>query len=282
MSVSPKKTNLLFSVAVLISFSLTAAAQDSSYSADSLIATFKNGSQSPLKGTEIRLSDLVVEVRKSSVIFRSSERDRVICELVSPIANLGQVPFGRPLTVVGKVRGRGLLGNVTLDQCSFAQPAAVAGNEKIAVDTPQQVAELPMQPTELPAPLPLETAAVLAQAPVSAAVPATMKSPALVQPATTAAAASPVAIVADNRLGAVNPAPQGVEQPQAISQCAEPPTGIPYGSHLLVALFAGIGTLTLSKLRLTASSSRIRTSPGASSDDVRRAALEALLSKQKK
>src|SRR5262245_7824438 len=108
-------TNLFFTLAVLVSFSLTALAQDSPYSADSLIATFGNDFQSPLKGTEIRLSDVVVEVRKSSVTFRTSRRDKVICELVSPIANLNQAPpVGSPLIVAGKVRGRGLLGNVTL------------------------------------------------------------------------------------------------------------------------------------------------------------------------
>ena len=281
MTGSRNKTNVFFSVAVLVSFTLTAVAQELSYSADSLIATFGSDLQSPLKGTEIRLSDRVVEVRKSSVTFRSSGKDKVTCELVSPIANLSQGPrLGSPLTVIGKVRGRGLLGNVTLDQCSFAQPAAVANNERIPADTSHQVAELPLQPAELPAQLPLETAPVVVQTPVTA-VPTKVKSSALVQPATTAAAAAPVALVADNKLGAVNPAPQVVEEQQAISQCAESPKKIPYGSHLLVALFAGIGTLTLTKLRY-ATSTRIRTSPGTSSEDVRRAALEALLSKQKK
>ena len=102
----------------LAGLALRANAQESIYSAESLIATFEKGSSITLKGTEIVFRDVVAEARISKVIFKSSQSDRVICELVPPARHDKQAAVGSVLKVKGRVRGRGLLGNVTLDDCS--------------------------------------------------------------------------------------------------------------------------------------------------------------------
>src|SRR5436190_179836 len=64
----------------LLGFAAHTRAEDQPYSADSLVATFKKGSNVSVKGTAITLSGVVIEVKKSSVVFKSSENDKVICE----------------------------------------------------------------------------------------------------------------------------------------------------------------------------------------------------------
>jgi len=48
--------------------------QERTYSADSLMAAFEKGSKVSPKGTEIVFRDVVVESKKSKVIFKSSDR----------------------------------------------------------------------------------------------------------------------------------------------------------------------------------------------------------------
>src|SRR5262245_43139195 len=97
------------------------------YSADSLMAAFDKTYQVSFKGVEITFSGVVSEATFSRVMFKSSRNDRVICELVATMrqGNPNSL-IGSPLTVVGKVRGRGMLGNVTLDQCRLHAPVEVA------------------------------------------------------------------------------------------------------------------------------------------------------------
>src|SRR4051812_44009435 len=102
----------------LVGLKLETQAQQTVYSADSLLATFDKASKVSLKGSEITFTDVVVDLKSSKVFFRSSLSDRVICELSPASANnSNHIALGRPLTISGKVRGRGLLGNVTLDNC---------------------------------------------------------------------------------------------------------------------------------------------------------------------
>src|SRR5215470_14741568 len=130
-----------------ISLSLSAAAQESTYSADSLMAAFEKGSKVSPKGTEIVFRDVVVESKNSKVIFKSSHSDKVICELGPSNENHKKPPsVGRELTVTGRVRGRGLLGNVTLDSCSVA---IVADSTVSADPAPQETASRP--PDTVPA-----------------------------------------------------------------------------------------------------------------------------------
>src|SRR6185436_8543506 len=123
----PHATKALFmrKYVVIICFLCSIApafAQDATYSADSLMATFEKSSNVSLKGKEITLTSTVIELRRSNIVFKSSSNDKVICDLSSPLNNV-QPAVGQPLTVVGKVRGRGMLGNVTLDGCSIASTA---------------------------------------------------------------------------------------------------------------------------------------------------------------
>src|SRR5881628_2454057 len=129
-----------------ISLTLPAAAQESTYSADSLMSAFEKGSKGSPKGSEIVFRDVVVENRNSKVIFKSSHRDKVICELASNKNHNKPPSVGSELTVTGKVRGRGLLGNVTLDYCSVA---LVADSTVSTYPGPQEVASGP--PDTLPA-----------------------------------------------------------------------------------------------------------------------------------
>src|SRR2546422_4928596 len=108
----------------MISLALPVTAQESTYSANSLMAAFEEGSKASLKGALITFRDVVVENKNSKLIFRSSETYKVICDLAGSAA-VGRPPsVGSQITVIGKVRGRGMLGNVTLDNCNLALAAA--------------------------------------------------------------------------------------------------------------------------------------------------------------
>jgi hypothetical protein len=85
------------------------------HSADALIKSFEN--KTPLRGTVVSVRDTVVEVTESEVVFKSSGNDKVICDLGKrnrPAASLK----GSVVTVSGRVKGRGMLGNVTLEECA--------------------------------------------------------------------------------------------------------------------------------------------------------------------
>src|SRR5262249_37703317 len=104
-----------------------------------------------LKGTEITFTGAIAEIKASKVIFKSSANDSVICELAAPLQKNQERSVGSSLTVVGRVRGRGILGNVTLDQCRFAAPVAVL-MEPVTVEPPLELPETPaavrLQPVE--------------------------------------------------------------------------------------------------------------------------------------
>src|SRR5689334_16764806 len=84
----------------ILGCSVIAAAQEKTYSADSLLATFQKGSPVSIKGNEIKFVGEIAEVKKSRVVFKSSGDDKIICELVSPIGSSKDVPVvGGSLTV---------------------------------------------------------------------------------------------------------------------------------------------------------------------------------------
>src|SRR5262249_19319673 len=139
-------------------FAVHAWAEDQPYSADSLMATFKKGSTVSIKGNAITFAGVVVEVKKSTVTFKSSENDKVICESVSPIVG---ATVGQPLTVTGKVRGRGLLGNVTLDGCGPVAKAFVVEKAPEIVVPVNEIYTRPTATVEVP----------VAEPPVSAPTP---------------------------------------------------------------------------------------------------------------
>jgi hypothetical protein len=151
----------LIALSCVVSFGLAATAQELTYSADSLMAAFEKGSKRSPKGTGITFRDVIVESKNSKVIFKSSRNDKVICELgPATDARNVQLSVGSPLTVIGRVRGRGLMGNVTLDECKLmltdateAAPDVVAEEPAIALDTILQEAAnaapevIPQEPT---------------------------------------------------------------------------------------------------------------------------------------
>jgi hypothetical protein len=232
-------------------FSLPALAQETVYSADSLMAAFKKGSQISLKGTEITFTGAIAEIKNSRVTFKSSGNDKVICELVLSIENGNEeLLVGSPLTVVGKVRGRGMLGNVTLDECNLASSEpSHAGPEE-----PQQS----LQATE-----------VEVTAPVADAVSTKRLSPKRTVQARTPAARA---------------VPGGSAQPNEEIREGSNFTGadFPGVRGAFVAVLVGLGALVAFLKLRPAIASGLRSSPNAPTEEMRRAALEALLSGQKK
>ena len=117
----------------MMSMALRATGQESVYSADSLMASFEKSSKVSPKGTQITFRDVVVESEDDKVTFKSSHNKRVVCRLVPSSEDHNKPPsVGSDVTVIGKVRGRGLLGNVTLDNCTVAPLAAVFADEHAA------------------------------------------------------------------------------------------------------------------------------------------------------
>src|SRR5262245_8018899 len=165
-----KVGSLVVLLVSLIWLSVIALAQDTSYSADSLMAAFNKGSQASLKGSEVTVTGVVAEIRKSRVVFKSLANDKVICELVSSIALEGH-PVGSSLTVVGKVRGRGMLGNVTLDECNL-RSSKTASTEPTVIEPP------PAPPVEpIPAVEEITPAPVADEVPTNPVLPATPAEP---------------------------------------------------------------------------------------------------------
>jgi hypothetical protein len=263
--------NLFVFLVYLISFSLVALGQDTSYSTDSLMAAFSKGSQASLKGAEITVTGVVAEIKKSRVVFKSLGNDKVICELVSSIA-IGEHPVGSSLTVAGKVRGRGMLGNVTLDQCNLAS-SNMASTEPTTIG-PSVEPEQPIAEVEETTP-----PVVADEVPTKSILPT---GPA--QPRKTVPVAAPNEAVSPKEHVPSNPSITAFEQPNEVVQ---------ENSHSLktvsrgifratLAVLLGIGAaLAFVKLRL-AIAAGLRPPTFPTTDAMRRAALEALLSKEKK
>jgi hypothetical protein len=233
--------NLFVLVVCSISFKLVVHAQHKSYSTDSLMAAFDEDSQTSLKGSEITVTGVIVEIKKSRVVFKSLGNDKVICALGSPIAIEGH-PVGSSLTVVGKVRGRGMLGNVTLDQCDLASSPAVVAK---AVPTKAIPAERAQDQKTLPL-------------------------------------ADPDGTVSVNAPGVLNEATAPMQPHEIVEVDSNSPKTVSRGVfRACVALLLGIAALlAFVKLRpIIGAGLRPPTFP--TTDAMRRSALEALLLKEK-
>ena len=250
----------------MISFKLPARAQESTYSADSLMATFERDSKASLKGVVISFRDVVVESKNSKVIFKSSDTSKVICELVGSAGYQSKPPsVGGQVTVIGKVRGRGLLGNVTLDDCSIAASAASTAStepapQEAASAPPDRISEentgadsLPKLPEEPEKEVEI-TRSVRPAKPRTPTVKETISS-------------------------------SGVEhQDQTTKKSSEPPPAVPYKFYASLVLSGALGYAILSKL-LGAALTATRYSRASSTfntAEVRQAALEALLKDENK
>jgi hypothetical protein len=265
---------LFFIIVCIVSFSFDALSQDTQFSADSLMAAFDKNPQSSLRGSQITLTGVIAEIKKSSVVFRSSRNDKVICELVSSSGNgLEGHRLGSPLTVVGKVRGRGVLGNITLDQCK-AVVTEIASNEPAPV-------ELPPEPTEQHEPATtevLETAPVL----IANAVPKISGTPVEPVPRALFRVDAPNEPISSNKVeepnGTTATSVQRSEVAHKDSNSFQIDSCAVYQG--LVLAFVGIGALVSAvKLRGRIASRRTPSQP--TTEAARRAAIAALLSKQK-
>ncbi len=254
-----------------ISLTLPAAAQEPTYSADSLMAAFEKGSKVSPKGTEIVFRDVVVESKNSKVIFKSSHSHRVICELVPSNEGHNKPPsVGSELTVTGRVRGRGLLGNVTLDYCSVA---AVADSTVSADPVPQEVASGPPDPVPAeevtPASLPEHSPEDIEK---PAKGPVATRS---IQPAKPSRGKVKQEAVVTSEAGL---------QDQTTTTNSESRRDVPYRFYVLLVLGGALVYGIFAKL-LGSALRRWRYSKASSSDntsEVRQAALELLLIKASK
>ena len=250
----------------VMSFILRATAQETIYSADSLMATLENRSKVPLKGTQITFRDFVKESESTKVTFKSSLNNRVICKLSASTEDYKTPPLvGSEITVIGKFRGRGLLGNVTLDNCVVA-PAA---DSEPSANLPQDAASTP---ADAPSEESVTEAASLSVppeditndfAPIQSARPTKPRIRREKQKA------------APSRL---------LQQNQRIKSGPDFPRAVPYGFYALLLIGGAVGYWILSKL-LTSIVGSMRSSryeASSNAAEVRKAALELLLLKSSK
>jgi len=263
-----------------------AGGQDKTYSADSLLATFQKGSPISLKGSEIKFVGVIAEVKKSRVVFKSSGDDKITCELVTPIGASKDVPVvGGSLTVVGKVRGRGMMGNVTLDPCvrtlADIAPAPAPPPPVIPEPVPEKTEpEVVVEPTpepaaELPAPEPpnnTQTPALAAAAPIRKVRTPRTQLPAAEHVVETAALDQP------KQPDAPAPPPAQVETsvPRTIGSTSYLPL------FVATAIGVGVGALLVFMRMRPVTSPAFRSASAPTPEDERRAALEALLLGKKK
>ena len=281
MGLGQKPGLLILAFSCFVSFTPSALAQGT-YSADSLMAAFEKNVKTAPKGSEIIFTDIVLEYKKSRVIFRSSANDKVICELLSPPGNANlDVTVGRPLTVTGKVRGRGILRNVTLDECRLATNNARQDSLDLTSQHPVSIEVLPE-----PVPIPLEDAA--SKEPIEVKTPQLLTAKSDPLPLTHSVpnraiqadtAAQPVPMANER------PCSPGVEQPNK-TIATDSDSINPYfvvGSYALLAALGGFALLALVKICHICLTNRSGSSrSGSITEEMRRDALEALLLEKKK
>jgi hypothetical protein len=275
---SNAKSAPLFLFFCLILFSSAGLAQETPYTADSLMAAFNKGPQNSPKGIQITFTGTIAEIKPTGVVFKSSSNDKVICEPISSVRfEVEGHPVGSALTVVGKVRGRGALGNVTLDQCSLVL-TDVASNKPAAIETPDDVSReevIDLSREVITDGIPVAAAGVADVVPSPSATPATPD-------AKTPAVAKPSKPVSTNKR----------EEPKrAVTTSVQPAERVQEGSSFpktdscgvyrtLSAVLLGIIALVfIGKLRVVAGG--LRKPTGVPTEAARRAALEALLTKSK-
>src|SRR5262245_34540373 len=283
-------SRLIACLVCILGCGATATAQDKTYSADTLLATFQKGSPISIKGAEIKFVGVIVELKKSRVVFKGSGDDKIICELVTPLGTSKDVPaVGGSLTVVGRVRGRGMLGNVTLDPCvrTLAEPEpapAPAPPPPPVVPEPvpektepaEVIAEPVPEPTaDLPAPEPPKNP----QAVGRVAVPsAKLSRPAMPQPK--------AETVVDATAADEAKRPEAPASPQEVPMETSAPSTTRLVRYLPLFIASAVGMtlgalLVFMKMR-PATSPAFRSESGPTPQEERRAALEALLLGKKK
>jgi hypothetical protein len=260
----------------------TATMAQERYSANSLIAAFDKYSKASPKGTSITLADVVVESKKTKIVFKSSTNDKVICELASPLAEDNGILSGTILTVIGKVRGRGMLGNVTLDDCSLKKNEVVAEAAPVAAPEPLPV------PVEV-APAPLATPVVPPVVAKATPAPVTVAAPS-VSPRKPVSATPPVEMakaveVPDHDEGLMPKNLQlPLDMPEEPTQPVEEVSTSRRSSLVLFCSVGGflLGVLIMSVVKRRAASGEPDNPVMPGTPETRRVALQALLARQKK
>jgi len=249
----------------LVGVALTAKAQELTYSANSLIATFDRASHISLKGTEVFVYDVVAETKISKVIYKNPQGGKVICELGASAQHDQQPAVGSALRVKGRVRGRGLLGNVTLDDCKI-EPIDEATATTYTV---------PQEPASAEPDVFSETGETLP--PVS--VPDRPQS--IAKQFATPPSAPRATLVPDS----VEQAPSVLaasNRPENSIKPASPSKGrVPYGFYALLVLSGAVASSILSKL-LAPVMRGSRPPVHENTPEVRQAALQALLLKNER
>jgi hypothetical protein len=257
----------------VMSLILPATGQETIYSADSLMAKFERGSKVSLKGTQITFRGTVAESDDMKVTFKSSHSGRVICRLVASNENQGKPALvGSETTVTGKIRGRGLLGNVTLDDCSLALIADSQGSAN-----PSQPADPPEEVASTPVGAPPEEATEVASLPTQ---PDEIKNDyAPIQ-------STPPPKPAIRKHREKTAPPSGLEQQNQTANGggSDSPRAVPYRLYALLILGGAVGYSILSKLLISIAGAMRSAShgSGANTEEVRKAALEELLLKDSK
>ena len=115
-----------------------------SFSPDQLIQFYEMNKEEAdrLTGQRLQIAGTVASVEQGAVSFKAYTKDNIKCVWGEPTVDLKQFK-GREVIVVGRSKGRGRLGNVTLEECQIAKMAAAqTQNDSVAtthVETPVDV-----------------------------------------------------------------------------------------------------------------------------------------------
>ena len=285
MGWKPGRSLGLFLVGI-VSLGLRATGQESMYSADSLTATFEKASRVSLRGAQITFRDVVVESDNEKLTFKNSHNSRVICRLTTSTDNRNKPPsVGSQITVVGTVRGRGLLGNVTLDNCS----KALIRDSRDEVPNPHQ--DIGSAPADAPlTDAPSEENSDAVSLPVhpeevrNDSTPSRNVLPPKPAAPKTRQQAAPSRQPDRQNTATVNSSDSFDESSDSSIKGSDSSRDVPYRFYVLLVLSGAVGYSILSRLlRSTARTMRSSTPPSsANAEEVRKAALEALRLKSEK
>ena len=255
------------------------------------MAAFQKGPQTSPKGSEIRVAGVAAEISRLRVIFKSSGNDKIICERTASTDITAEPRSGSPVTVVGRVRGRGMLGNVTLDQCRLVLPELASTP---ATEPPQQEPEEPATPS--PAVAVEATAPAAEKIAEAAPVPDPVFTVAIDKPrrtpktsakafASPPAEAVPQELLQSQESGQQSSPPPGECEPSKTTSADRPASASSGRAGIYYALTAIAGwlvaLLVFVKSRLAATNGSRTHTVDPPTEETRRAALEALLLGQK-
>ena len=160
---------ILFATFVfLLAQMVTAQDGGTAFTPDSLLRLYESDKKAAkrLSGATITLTGRPDAASPKRLVFRAYTRDKLTCSFA--ISDIDTAKFiGKVVAITGRVRGRGFMGNVTLDDCTVTSALDVSGDEPLTISSdttsvistnsqadPASVAsqELPDPPSAPPAP----------------------------------------------------------------------------------------------------------------------------------